>query len=558
MGPMLELLQSQPIANAILILSIVIVLGLGLGAIRIRGIHLGSAGVLFAGIILAHFGARIDHDVLDFVKEFGLVLFVFMIGMQLGPGFFGSLRKNGLRLNLIAVAVVLLGTAAAPLLALARGLPRPGVIGVLTGATTNTPSLGAAQQIAASLPELAAEDAATRMAMGYAVAYPMGILGIITALALIRIIFRIDAPAEAHAIDRERDQTHEPIERRTLIVRNANFAGLAIRDLPHMADFGVQISRHRPADAEQVRVASGDTVLNLGDHLVAVGARDELDHFQRMIGERARIDLAAHATEATARRIIVTRKSVVGQTLAELHLGKRFGVRVTRLIRSGVEMAAFGSIRLQFGDALMLVGEEGALARASEALGNAPRALDETQFLPIFLGIALGVLVGLIPIAVPGLPEPVRLGLAGGPLILAIALSRLGQIGPVLWYIPGSARLAFRELGITLFLACVGLKAGEQFFQTVLSERGLLWLGLAGIIAVGPPLVVGCVVRRTMRMNYATLSGVLAGSMTDPPALAFASGSCRSEAPFLGYATVYPLTMVLRIVLIQILVLINW
>ncbi|MBS0196901.1 MAG: putative transporter [Planctomycetes bacterium] len=553
MRSLLDLSTSQPIAHAILILSFVIVAGLVLGTAKVRGVRLGSAGVLFSGIICSHFGARIDHELLDFVKEFGLVLFVFMIGLQLGPSFFGAIRKLGLRLNLLAAAVVLLGSGLAVVLGKILHLPAPGTLGVLTGATTNTPSMAAAQQTYSSIQ---GGDEATSVAMGYAVAYPLGIIGIIASLAIIRSVFRIDAPAEAAALAAAQAEPTVALERRALVVLNGNLDGLSIAGLPHIKDFGVQIARHRAASASGVTVAHGGTVLHVGDHISVVGPPEELDAFERLIGRRTADDLTAAPGEIRLRRIVVTRKRVVGRRLADLHLGQRMNVKVTRVIRSGVEMAAFGGLVLQFGDVLSLIGDDESLARAGEALGNSPKALDETHFMPIFLGIALGVIAGVLPITIPGLPEPVRLGLAGGPLILAIILSRVGNIGPLVWYVPQSAKLAFRELGITLFLACVGLKAGEKFVATVMSENGALWIALAAIVATVPPIAVGVFARRALRMNYATLSGVLAGSMTDPPALAFAGGMCKSEAPSLAYATVYPVTMMMRIVLVQVLILV--
>jgi putative transport protein len=543
---------AQPIAFAILALCAVIVGGLILGSVKVRGIRLGSAGVLFAGIVFSHFGAGVDHGILDFVKDFGLVLFVFMIGLQLGPGFFGSLRRNGLRHNALAMAVVVLGTGLALGVGAAMGLLPAGIVGVLAGATTNTPSLGAAQQALSAMPAVA--DAGVELAtLGYAVAYPLGILGIIGALVIVRAVFRIDPAAEGAALDAQREG-HAPVMRRTIEVRNTNLEGVALARLPRIHDFGVQVSRYRRAGSAAVHVAHGSTVLHVGDAIVVVGPEAELDAFERIVGARLEEDLTTIPGDITFRRVIVTRKGVLGAMLSELHLGQRFGVKVTRVIRSGVELAAFNTLRLQFGDVLHLIGDSASLERAGSALGNSPRALDETHFMPIFLGIALGVVLGAVPIALPMVPEPVRLGLAGGPLIVAILLSRIGNIGPLVWYVPNSARLAFRELGITLFLAGVGLKAGEGFVATVVSDRGLLWMGLAAIVAIVPPVVVGVVARATMKMNYATLAGVLSGSMTDPPALAFASGVCRSEAPFLAYATVYPATMVVRVVVVQVLV----
>jgi len=549
-----EALRHDRIADAILVISTVVVAGLILGSMKLKGVRLGSAGVMFAGIAFAHTGARVDHEVLHFVRDFGLVLFVFMIGLQLGPGFLGAFRRQGLALNALAVTVVLLGTGLAICVGQMVGLTAAGQVGVLAGATTNTPSLGAAQQALASAPNPNPDDASL-LGLGYAVAYPLGICGIIGSLVILRAVFRIDPVREAAELDAARSVQHEPVERRTYEVRNPSLDGVEIRNLPHIDEFGVQMARHRRAGSTEVTIAKAATELHVGDHLSAVGTRAELDHLQRVVGPSIDEDLTSAPADISFRRIIVTRKRVVGRALGDLHLGIRCGVKVTRAIRAGVDMAAFNALRLQYGDALHVLGTPEALDRAAEVLGNSPGTLNETQFMPIFLGIALGVVVGLVPIPMPGLPGPVRLGLAGGPLVVAIGLSRIGNIGPVVWYIPHNARLAFRELGITLFLAAVGLSAGESFFSVVVSERGAYWLGLAAVVALAPPVIVGAVARGVLRMNYATIAGVLSGSVTDPPALAFAGAACRSEAPYLAYATVYPATMLLRIVLAQVLVL---
>lgn len=551
-----ELARAHPVAHAILLLSTAIVTGLLIGSINIRGVRLGSAGVLFSGIGFAHFGARIDPALADFVKDSGLAIFVFMIGLQLGSGFFGAFRKDGFRLNVLALGVIGIGSTIALLLGRSMGSDPCAVVGGLAGATTNTPSLAAAQQMLTGVASVSADSKALT-AMAYAAAYPMGIVGILAAMVILRAVFRIDPAAEAAALDLDRDTSRETVARRTFVVENTGLDGLSISRLPHIKDFGVQISRHRRADGAEVMLAHGDTILRVGDHISAVGTCAELDQFQLLVGRSVAEDLTAVQADLVLNRVVVTRHEAVGKTLGELRLGKRFGVKVTRVSRSGVDVAAFGGLRLQFGDVLSLLGDEQAIRPAAAYLGNSPQALHETHFMPVFLGLALGVLVGLIPLSLPGLPEPVRLGLAGGPLIVALLLSRVGNIGRVIWYVPHSAKLALRELGITLFLACVGLKAGEHFFEVIFSERGARWLALGLAVALIPPLLVGTYARAALKLNYATLCGVLAGSMTDPPALAFANAACRSEAPNLGYATVYPVAMLLRIAVAQIIVLLS-
>jgi putative transport protein len=550
------MLTPNLVAQTILILSLVIAGGLMLGSISVRGLRLGSAGVLFVGLAFAHFGARIDHTLADFIKDFGLALFVFVIGLQLGTGFLGNLRRDGLRLNALALAVVALGSILCVVGAYALSLERPGALGILAGATTNTPSLAAAQQAVASLDTVSSDDRAL-VPMAYAVAYPAGIVGIIAALALLRLVFRIDPAAEAADLERQRtaDAAPEPLERRTLLLTNPALDALTISQLPDIERLAVRITRLQHASSSRVLLAHGSTPLRLNDRFAVVGTASDLDQLERLVGTRLPEDLASVPGDIVAQRVLVTRSRVVGQRLDDLHLGLRLDVKVTRLTRAGVELAPFGSLRLQFGDVLLLVGQADDLARAAQLLGNAPSALNETRFMPIFLGLALGVLLGLAPIPVPGLPAPVHLGLAAGPLLVALALSRIGAVGPIVWYVPRTAQLALRELGITLFLAGVGLKAGEHFFETAWSDRGLRWLALGAAVAIVPPLLVGVFARAALKLNYATLSGLLAGSMTDPPALAFANTLCRAETPSLAYATVYPITMVVRIVLIQVLAL---
>jgi putative transport protein len=536
-------------------LAMVIVAGLGLGSIKFRGIGLGSAGVLFAGILFGHFGQSINHEILDFTKEFGLILFVFTIGLQLGPGFFSALKSHGLRLNALAAAIVFGGMLVAVVSGKLLGFDFAAVVGLFSGATTNTPSLGAAQQALSTMPSVTG-DRSVLPALAYAVAYPGGIVGIISSLLILKSYFGIDTKAEVDEWDADNRKGAETLIRRTLIVSNPNMGGVKVRDIPGRSETAVTISRIRSENETEVRTASGSTELRTGDAILVVGTERMVDRFQKIIGHQADVDLVMAPGPVGYRRVLVTRKKVLGKTLAEARLEERHGVTVTRIARSDIEMNAYGKMRLQFGDLLHLVGKESALNEVEKEVGNSTKALNETQFIPIFLGIALGIVLGLLPIRFPGIPEPVRLGLAGGPLILAILVSRVGNIGPLVWYMPPNANLAFRELGITLFLACVGLKAGEKFFETVFSARGLEWLLVGAAITMIPLLCVGWFARWKLKMNFMNICGLLAGSMTDPPALAFAGNISQSEAPSMAYATVYPLTMLLRILCAQLLVLI--
>jgi len=552
---LIELPQTQPVAWAVLLLSLIGGAGLSLASLKIRGIGLGVAGVLFAGIIAGHLGLHIEAEILDFVREFGLILFVFTIGLQLGPAFFASLKKEGLKLNLLAVSVVLLGVVVT--LFVVRGLLGVDLIaslGLFTGATTNTPSLGAAQQTLKSLGETFA-DKTSIPALAYAVAYPGGVFGIIFVLLLLRSVFRINPEMEAEQHRAEQRKDISPVERMNILVQNPNLEGVAIGDIPGRGEIGIVVSRIKRADSADVLPATDQTRLRQGDIILAVGARENLEKLRIILGREAELNLFKLPGRVGTRKIIVTHSGVIGKTIDELAFDERFGVTITRVARADIEMTALPGLRLQFGDTVQVVGEEESIANVTKELGNSVRALNQTNFIPIFVGIVLGIAFGMLPVYLPGMPVPVRFGIAGGPLLVAIILSRMGRVGPLVWYMPANANTAFRELGIVLFLACVGLKAGQKFFATVFTQDGLMWLLGGFAITVIPLIVVGVIARAVMKVNFTTLSGLLAGSMTDPPALAFANAICKSDAPSVSYAAVYPLTMLLRIVTLQILVL---
>jgi putative transport protein len=550
MNWLFELHKTQPIAQAIGILAAVCVVGMAFGSVKVRGIGLGTSGVLFAGILAGHFAEPVDHQTLDFVKEFGLILFVFTIGLQLGPGFFAALREQGVRMNALAAAIVTLGAAGAPLIGWLAGFDPAAVLGIFSGASTNTPSLGAGSQALALLPGIE-PDRLTLPALAYAVTYPMAIVSIIATLLLLKLIFRIDPVAEAAAFAAKSQRKAEPVEHRTLVISNVNLAGLTVAAIPGRVESGVTISRIRH-DGE-TRVAIDTTICQPGDHLAVVGTRSGLDQFERVVGQRSAEDLPFEEGNISVRRVVVTDHAVLGKTVSALDLDERFGVAVTRVTRADLEMSAVPGLRLQFGDMVQLVGSPADLDKAAATLGNSLKELNETHFVPLFTGLAIGIALGTMPIPFPGLPQPVRLGLAGGPLIVALVVGRVGRIGRLVWHMPVNTNLAFREFGIALFFAAVGLAAGAKFFATVFSATGLQWL-LAGVaVTVVPLLLVGSFARVVWKMNFMDLSGLLAGSMTDPPALAFASSIAGSDAPTLGYATVYPLTTLLRILSAQVL-----
>lgn len=549
-----SLQAAQPVATAILTLSFVAIAGLALGNFKIRGVGLGVAGVLFAGIAFGHFGFRIERSVLGFAREFGLILFVYTIGMQVGPGFFASLRKEGFRMNVLATLTVVLSAALTATLGLLFHQDLAAMMGVFAGASTNTPALGAAQEALKSLPASGAERAALA-GMGYAVAYPGGIAGLIGVMLLFRALFRANPEAEAELWKREQAASQPRPQRLNLLVENPNLDEVPLADIPGLRELGITVSRIKAAGSETVLPIRPDTRVRRGDVLLAVGPEESLRRFRLIVGREAQEDLLQLPGEVTTRRIVVTRPDMLGEPLERLNLPARLGITITRISRGEVELTAVPNLRLQFGDIAQVVGRDDDLARAEKALGNSARALNHTNFLAIFVGIALGVLAGLCPVNFPGLPVPLHLGLAGGPLVVALLISRLGRIGPVIWHMPFNANLALRELGLTLFLAAVGLNSGEHFVDTLRSGAGFVWMGLGIVITIVPLLVVGWLGRKWAGLRFASLCGLLAGALTDPPALAFATGMNNSDAPTYAYATVYPLTMLLRIVAAQVITL---
>ena len=543
----------SPHAEPILVISLTAILGLLIGSIKIRGIKLGVAGMLFSGLLLGHFGLTLEKELLSFLKEFGLALFVFTVGLQLGPGFFNSLKKDGLKLNALAVLIVLSGAFLTFVLGhFLLGWETGVLAGVFSGSTTNTPSLGAAQQ---AMSTAGNADSASKAAMAYAVAYPFGVMGIILVMILIRVIFRIDPKQELLSLKQQLSQgTSEP-QRASLRVENPNLAGVAIRNVPGLGDDGAVVSRIRRKDETEVGIATGETVLQVGDVILAVGSPEQLERATLGIGSRVDEDLRKAPGNVTAKRVIVTHKDMIGKTIAATRITERFGVTVSRVSRQDMILTAMPDLKLQFGDMLNIVGEEAAINQAASVLGNSVHQLNETSFASIFIGITVGILFGLYPWPLPGMPVPLRLGLAGGPLIIAILMGRLGRVGPLVIHMPINANTAFRELGIIFFLACVGLGAGGKFVETAFSATGLQWMAMGAVVTTVPLLIAGIIGRKVMKINYLTLSGVLAGSMTDPPALAFSTKLTNSDYPSLAYANVYPLTMLMRILVAQIAVL---
>ncbi|HCQ0805807.1 TPA: putative transporter [Escherichia coli] len=547
------------IALTVSILALVAVVGLFIGNVKFRGIGLGIGGVLFGGIIVGHFvsqaGMTLSSDMLHVIQEFGLILFVYTIGIQVGPGFFASLRVSGLRLNLFAVLIVIIGGLVTAILHKLFDMPLPVVLGIFSGAVTNTPALGAGQQILRDLGT--PMEMVDQMGMSYAMAYPFGICGILFTMWMLRVIFRVNVETEAQQHESSRTNGGALIKTINIRVENPNLHDLAIKDVPILN--GDKIICSRLKREETLKVPSPDTIIQLGDLLHLVGQPADLHNAQLVIGQEVDTSLSTKGTDLRVERVVVTNENVLGKRIRDLHFKERYDVVISRLNRAGVELVASGDISLQFGDILNLVGRPSAIDAVANVLGNAQQKLQQVQMLPVFIGIGLGVLLGSIPVFVPGFPAALKLGLAGGPLIMALILGRIGSIGKLYWFMPPSANLALRELGIVLFLSVVGLKSGGDFVNTLVNGEGLSWIGYGALITAVPLITVGILARMLAKMNYLTMCGMLAGSMTDPPALAFANNlhpTCGAAA--LSYATVYPLVMFLRIITPQLLAVLFW
>lgn len=547
------------IALTVSILALVAVVGLFIGNVKFRGVGLGIGGVLFGGIIVGHFvsqaGMTLSSDMLHVIQEFGLILFVYTIGIQVGPGFFASLRVSGLRLNLFAVLIVIIGGLVTAILHKLFDIPLPVVLGIFSGAVTNTPALGAGQQILRDLgTPMAMVD---QMGMSYAMAYPFGICGILFTMWMLRVIFRVNVETEAQQHESTRTNGGALIRTINIRVENPNLHNLAIKDVPILNGDKVICSRLKRE--ETLKVPSPETVIQLGDLLHLVGQPADLHNAQLVIGQEVDTSLSTKGTDLRVARVVVTNENVLGKRIRDLHFKERYDVVISRLNRAGVELVASSDISLQFGDILNLVGRLSAIDAVANVLGNAQQKLQQVQMLPVFIGIGLGVLLGSIPVFVPGFPAALKLGLAGGPLIMALILGRIGSIGKLYWFMPPSANLALRELGIVLFLSVVGLKSGGDFIHTLVDGEGLSWIGYGALITAVPLITVGILARMLAKMNYLTMCGMLAGSMTDPPALAFANNlHPTSGAAALSYATVYPLVMFLRIITPQLLAVLFW
>lgn len=548
------LTNPNSIAHIVALYAFVIAAGVLLGKIKFFGISLGVTFVLFVGILAGHFGFTGNPAILSFVQDFGLILFVFCIGLQVGPSFFSSFKRGGITLNLLAVGIVFLNIAVALILyfALQGRVDIPMMVGILCGAVTNTPGLGAANEALQQLHYQGPE-----IAMGYACAYPLGVMGIILSMIIIRYICRVDVQRDSDEIQKEEEANpHMKPYTISLKVQNEALSGKTLSQVQNFLarDF---VCTRIIQDGHMI-TPNANTVLRLGDRMFLVCAEDDSEAIMAFIGPKIEQDWDATNQQdkpMVSRRILVTQPNINGKTLGELHFSSMYGVNVTRVNRSGMDLFAARQLRLQVGDRVMVVGPQDAIERVANLLGNQLRRLDHPNIVTIFVGILCGILFGSLPIAIPGMPTPVKLGLAGGPLIISILIGSFGHKVKLVTYTTMSANLMLREVGLVLFLASVGIKAGENFVQMVVEGDGVLYVGLGFLITFIPLVITGIVARWHHRVNYFTLMGLIAGSNTDPPALAYANQIAGNDAPAVGYSTVYPLTMFLRILTAQLLVL---
>ena len=539
------------VAHSVLILALVVALGIMLGKIRVAGVSLGVTGILFVGIAFGWYGMNVDGHLLHFLKEFGLILFVYSIGLQVGPGFFSSFRKGGVTLNKVAVLAVLLGVGTTVALYCLTGLPMTTLVGVMSGAVTNTPGLGAAQQ---AFSDLHAGAEAPDIATGYAVAYPLGVVGAILTLAALRYLLRVDTQREEREAGSGTDALKDLTTRRISVeVCNPAIEGMSIAQLRELALREFVISRICRAGGEP-ELAGADTKLHGGDRVLVVAAPRDIEALVALMGREAADTPLMRDRKMISRRILITKSELNGKQLADLKVRSTCGVTITRINRAGIDLVAAGSLQLQIGDRVTVVGPELSVAHAERLFGNSLRRLDHPNLIPIFIGIALGVVLGSISFWIPGVPQPVKLGLAGGPLVVAILIGRYGPHYKLVTYTTMSANLMLREIGISLFLACVGLGAGDGFVRTIVYEGGYHWIGYGFVITVVPILLVAVFARKVYKTNYYTLMGLIAGSMTDPPALAYSNALAGNDMPAVSYATVYPLTMFLRVLTAQLLI----
>jgi len=553
MGWILDLFTQGSVGQALFVLCSITVLGMVVGSIRVFSFRLGVAGILFVGLVFGHFGVSIDRLMWEFARDLGLILFVYSFGQEVGPGLLSSLKKQGWALNLIAAATVFLGGLVAFVLHRWGGIPMAAAAGLFSGATTNTPSLAAVQQSLTLAPHYT--DAIGQLpSVAYAMAYPFGVLGVILVMAGLRLALRADPHRVAADIEASKEKDAYRLAGINLEVRNASLSGLTVAQVVAMVGEGVVISRLARGVRAQEVPRSG-TKIWVGDRLHAVGTPEMLEKLRSIVGVEIAKDLTGTRSEVTSRRILVMRRAIKGKTIQELNLPEAYGLIVTRIIRTGMEFSPRAEFRLQFGDELRVVGKPEAIGAFAKDAGESGERLSQAAVVPMFIGIALGVALGSLPLKLPGSPVVFRIGLAGGPLIVAVLLSRIGSIGPLIWYVPPSANMMLRTIGISLFLAAVGVRAGAGFVDTLLKE-GFTWILGGAAITLIPLVLTTLAARVFFKVNFLSLCGLIAGSTTNPPALAYANSLApMSDEITMSFVTVYPLTMLLRLFVAQALVL---
>lgn len=550
-----DLFTGGSVAHSILVYSLVIALGVVLGKVKFFGISLGTTFVLFVGILMGHLGLQVDSGVLHFIREFGLILFIFSIGMQVGPGFFSSFKKGGLVLNGLAMLLIGLNIIVALIIYYGVGNVRlTDMVGILSGAVTNTPGLGAAQQTLLETHGAGAAVLNEAMSMGYAAAYPLGVVGIILSMILVKVFFGIKLEEESRQIEEDSEDSYLKPYCVTFEVTNELLAGSTVLRLSQMIDRNFVISRIQRADGSFV-LPQSSTVIEMHDKLLIVMSQQDEGAFAMFVGPKVEMTWQDDPREVVSRRIVVTNSQYVGRKIGTLRLRMGYRLNATRVNRAGVDLLARPNLALQIGDRITVVGGLGDINRLASKLGNSLRRLNEPNMFTMFIGIFLGIVLGSIPFLLPGMTVPMKLGLAGGPLIVAILVSRFGYKMKLVTYTTSAANLLLREIGICLFLASVGIAAGKDFAATVFSETGALWVLYGFLITIIPLLIVGVLARWRHKLNYCTIIGLLSGATTDPPALAYANKVASNDAPAVAYSTVYPLTMFLRVITAQLLVL---
>ncbi|MDE5712717.1 MAG: putative transporter [Muribaculaceae bacterium] len=555
-----ELLRpgNMSLASTVLLYSFVIFAGIFLGKVKILGVSLGVTFVLFIGILLGHFGYAVEGNTLHFLREFGLILFIFSIGMQVGPGFFSSFKEGGIRMNMLAMIGIMLNVAIMLTIYFFQGGAEgmssiSDMVGVMCGAITNTPALGAAQQTILQV-DSSAYDVSQQMSMGYAAAYPLGVVGIIVTMIVIKAIFKINVEDEIKEIDDEKSDSSNVPAILTFKVTNELVSGLSMLKLHNLISCNYTCSRILKPDGKVIIPAAQDTI-ELGDLCLIVCAKQDEEIFSRFIGQKVEMTWPMDKGPVVSRRIVVTQPNYNGVILGSMHLHETYELNVTRVNRAGMDLLASPNLRLQIGDRVTVVGKLDDIEHLARKLGNSMKRLNEPNLITMFIGIFLGILVGSLPIQFPGMSVPMKLGLAGGPLVVAILIGAYGHKFHLVTYTNSAANLLLREIGICLFLASVGIAAGKDFAATVFNLKGAMWVGYGFIITVVPLLVVGCIARGKFKMNYLSIIGIMSGGYTDPPALAYANKVANNDAPAVAYSTVYPLTMFMRVIVAQVIVL---